>query len=222
MKSTLIYIFVLINIAVYGQQMSFVQKLHEYTDFNTRYLDFSFFNIDTVNTTADVSITFYFSKKALKYIAHQIKNDTLLDNSIGNNRINDNNKVSFSFQGLQFTNIDSGLIANQECNIIRILREDVNKKVKCILLLEKKHIMSFSLCIDLQSDNWYFFKYIHGVMYSISSNEDYNKILFNRNLKKQRRKNKNDIYSCYFATKRMTNFFLEKVDSIYVKNHSCH
>jgi hypothetical protein len=199
MKSILIYIFLLINIAVYGQQMSFVQKLHEYTDFNTRHLDFSFFNIDTVNTTADVSITFYFSKKALKYIAHQIQNDTLLDNSIGNNRINDNNKVSFSLQNVSFATIENGLIVNQKCNF-----------------------MTFDFYIELHQEHWYYFRYINCVMFSISSNEDYNEIMFNNNLKKYSKKNKNDIYSCYFATKRMTNFFLEKVDSICVKNHSCH
>jgi hypothetical protein len=222
MKSILIYIFLLINIAVYGQQMSFVQKLHEYTDFNTRHLDFSFFNIDTVNTTADVSITFYFSKKALKYIAHQIQNDTLLDNSIGNNRINDNNKVSFSLQNVSFATIENGLIVNQKCNFISILGEDINKSVKCILLLEKKNFMTFDFYIELHQEHWYYFRYINCVMFSISSNEDYNEIMFNNNLKKYSKKNKNDIYSCYFATKRMTNFFLEKVDSICVKNHSCH
>ena len=172
MKSTLIYIFVLINIAVYGQQMSFVQKLHEYTDFNTRYLDFSFFNIDTVNSTADINITFYFSKKALKYIANQIKKDTLLENSNKNNKIKANNKVSFSIQNVSFATIENGLIVNQKCNFISILGEDINKSVKCIFLLEKKNFMTFDFYIELHQDHWYYFRYINCVMFSISSNED--------------------------------------------------
>lgn len=209
-----VIITLLINVTAFSQNISFVQKLHDLTNFNTRYVDFCFFNIDTVNTTVDVNISFYFSKKALKYIANQIQNDTLLDNSNENNEIKPNKKVSFSLQGLNFTNIENGLIANQKCNIISILGEDINKKVKCILLLEKKDLKSFNLYIELHQDHWYYFKFIHGVMYSYSSKVDHNNIIYNTQPRKRRKKHKNDIYSYYCMSKRQADTFLYKVVNI--------
>jgi hypothetical protein len=181
----------------FGQD-SFLRKIKTFEKYNSKYIKFTFTNIDSVKTSLSLQLQFYFNNKATEILCNKIN---LTDKPTINNH-----SINLIFDNLTLADSSYWLMYNDSAIIKTINNVSIKTSGRFIIGLQPKKVCSILyLYFEFNPDEWYFFKYDCGLMVSLSTNEDFNKILT-----KAKHKSK-DSYSYDISNRKNRDEFLYKL-----------
>jgi len=187
-------------------QINYLIQLDSAINFDNKGLTVTYTNLDTIRNTLDMSIDFHFSKKALKQMAGHFHADTTLGQLPDYSA--EIHGQTLELQDIKLTwNKDwpRSFITAGQIPVLAINNETVGKYLNGYLELQiKKSGNQLHIYLHDNSDNWYFFSFIRGYMYTLSSNDEFNSIIERTSVKKKRlRAKKGELGYFYLLTNRL-------------------